>query len=39
VGATPVSIPEPLVVNRPLLFLIEDVETKAVLFLGRVVTF
>jgi serpin B len=39
VGATPVSIPEPLVVNRPFLFLIEDVETKAVLFLGRVVTF
>ncbi len=38
VGAAPVSIPEPLVVDRPFLFLIEDVETKAVLFLGRVVS-
>jgi serpin B len=33
----PVSLPESLVVDRPFLFLIEDVETKAVLFLGRVV--
>lgn len=33
----PVSIPPPLTVNRPFLFLIEDVETKTVLFLGRIV--
>jgi serpin B len=37
VGAVPVSVPEPFAVNRPFLFLIEDVETKAVLFLGRLV--
>jgi serpin B len=33
----PVSIPPDLTVNRPFLFLIEDVETKTVLFLGRIV--
>ncbi|WP_224247291.1 serpin family protein [Hyalangium gracile] len=33
----PVSIPPQFVVDRPFLFLIEDVETKSVLFLGRVV--
>ncbi|MDY7228386.1 serpin family protein [Hyalangium rubrum] len=33
----PVSQPESIIVNRPFLFLIEDVETKTVLFLGRVV--
>jgi serpin B len=32
-----VSAPEPITVDRPFLFLIEDVETKAVLFLGRIV--
>jgi serpin B len=37
VVAGPVSLPEPFTVNRPFLFLIEDVDTKAVLFLGRVV--
>jgi serpin B len=37
IGAGPVSLPEPFVVDRPFLFLIEDVETKGVLFLGRVV--
>jgi serpin B len=37
VVAGPVSVPETLVVNRPFLFLIEDVDTQAVLFLGRVV--
>jgi serine protease inhibitor len=31
------SIPPDLTVNRPFLFLIEDVETKTVLFLGRIV--
>ncbi|WP_257462318.1 serpin family protein [Archangium lipolyticum] len=31
------SMPEPYVVDRPFLFLIEDVETKSVLFLGRLV--
>lgn len=38
VVAGPVSLPEPFVVDRPFLFLIEDVETKGVLFLGRVVS-
>ncbi|MDC0707770.1 serpin family protein [Stigmatella sp. ncwal1] len=33
----PPSVPEPLTVNRPFLFLIEDAETKTVLFLGRYV--
>jgi serpin B len=33
----PPSIPEPLTVDRPFLFLIEDAETKTVLFLGRFV--
>jgi serpin B len=37
VVATPVSLPEPLTVDRPFLFLIEDVETRTVLFLGRIV--
>ncbi|EPX64355.1 hypothetical protein D187_005489 [Cystobacter fuscus DSM 2262] len=37
VGAVVVSAPPPFVVDRPFLFLIEDVETKSVLFLGRVV--
>jgi serpin B len=37
VGAVVVSAPPPYVVDRPFLFLIEDVETKSVLFLGRVV--
>jgi len=37
VVASPVSIPEPLTVDRPFLFLIEDVETRTVLFLGRIV--
>ncbi|PTL76710.1 serpin family protein [Vitiosangium sp. GDMCC 1.1324] len=31
------AAPEPLLVDRPFLFLIEDVETKTVLFLGRIV--
>ncbi|WNG13420.1 serpin family protein [Cystobacter fuscus] len=31
------SAPPPFVVDRPFLFLIEDVETKSVLFLGRLV--
>ncbi len=35
--AGPVTIPPELTVNRPFLFLIEDVETKTVLFLGRIV--
>ncbi|HVG64071.1 MAG TPA: serpin family protein [Hyalangium sp.] len=34
--AGPVSIPPSLTVDRPFLFLIEDVETKTVLFLGRI---
>ncbi|WNG22815.1 serpin family protein [Cystobacter fuscus] len=33
----PQSAPEPYVVDRPFLFLIEDVETRSVLFLGRFV--
>ncbi|SES81524.1 serpin family protein [Stigmatella erecta] len=33
----PPSIPEPLTVDRPFLFLIEDAETHTVLFLGRFV--
>ncbi|WP_225409511.1 serpin family protein [Stigmatella hybrida] len=33
----PPSVPEPLTVDRPFLFLIEDEETKTVLFLGRFV--
>ncbi|MFP2904642.1 serpin family protein [Pyxidicoccus sp. 3LFB2] len=33
----PVSIPPELVVDRPFLLLIEDVDTQAVLFLGRIV--
>lgn len=33
----PPSIPEPLTVDRPFLFFIEDAETKTVLFLGRFV--
>lgn len=36
VVAGPVSIPPSLTVDRPFLFLIEDVETKTVLFLGRI---
>jgi serpin B len=36
VVAGPVSLPEPFVVDRPFLFLIEDVETRSVLFLGRI---
>jgi serpin B len=35
--AVPISTPEPLTVDRPFLFLIEDVETRTVLFLGRIV--
>jgi serpin B len=30
-------LPEPFVVDRPFLFLLEDVETRSVLFLGRLV--
>ncbi len=37
VGAVDVSLPEPFTVNRPFVFLIEEVQTGAVLFLGRVV--
>jgi serpin B len=33
----PTSMPPELVVDRPFLFLIEDVDTQAVLFLGRIV--
>ncbi|NMO18746.1 serpin family protein [Pyxidicoccus fallax] len=33
----PASMPPELVVDRPFLFLIEDVDTQAVLFLGRIV--
>jgi serpin B len=33
----PPSIPPTLTVNRPFLFLIEDVKTRTVLFLGRIV--
>lgn len=36
VTAGPVSMPPAFTVDRPFLFLIEEVETKAVLFLGRV---
>ena len=35
VGVGDDAVPEPLIVNRPFLFVIEDTETKAVLFLGR----
>lgn len=35
--AGPTSVPQAFTVDRPFLFLIEDVETKAVLFLGRFV--
>lgn len=37
VGAVDVSLPEPFIVDRPFLFLIEDIQTRAVLFMGRVV--
>jgi serpin B len=37
VGAGAGSIPEPLTLDRPFLFLIEDAETRTVLFLGRFV--
>ncbi|WNG13421.1 serpin family protein [Cystobacter fuscus] len=37
VGVGPTSAPPPFIVDRPFLFLIEDVETKSVLFLGRFV--
>ncbi len=36
ISAGPTSMPEAFVVDRPFLFLIEDVETKGVLFLGRI---
>lgn len=32
----PTSVPEELVIDRPFLFLIRDIETGAVVFLGRV---
>jgi serine protease inhibitor len=32
------SVPPELVVDRPFLLLIEDVDTQAVLFLGRIVS-
>jgi serpin B len=35
IGVGTVSLPPTFAVNRPFLFLIEDVETKSVLFLGR----
>jgi len=36
IGAEPVSLPPKFTVDRPFLVLIEDTETKTVLFLGRV---
>jgi serpin B len=36
IGAEPVSLPPTFTVDRPFLLLIEDTETKTVLFLGRV---
>ncbi len=38
IGVVDTSVPPTITVDRPFLFLIEDVETKSVLFLGRLVT-
>ncbi|QQR41752.1 serpin family protein [Myxococcus xanthus] len=37
VGMVPVSLPKPIHVNRPFIFIIEHVATQNVLFLGRLV--
>jgi serine protease inhibitor len=38
IGVGVTSLPPTFAVDRPFLFLIEDVETKSVLFLGRLLT-